>query len=112
MDNNQIPNQLELIRLKIKFSHALKYYVLNSNHSEMNLFYDVLNLLKQKYMNDANACNCLENIRCSLQNNNNNNRINNISNIISGINCENSQVLNELLYTIDTGVSYVRQENN
>jgi hypothetical protein len=113
MNENQITNDLELMRLKIKFSHVLKSYVLNSNSAEMNLFYKVLELLKQKYINDAIIYNFLEQgIRSNLQNNNNN-RIDNISKISSYIyNCSNSQVLNELLYTIDTGVSYVRQENN
>ncbi len=113
MDNKQITNDLELMRLKIKLSSTLKYYVLNSTHDEMNLFYRVLELLKQKYMNDTNVYNFLEQgIRGNLQNNNNNIMINisKISSSISGF--SNSQVLNELLYTIDTGVSYVRQENN
>lgn len=112
MDNMQITNDLELMRLKIKLSSTLKYYVLNSNHQEMNLFYRVLELLKQKYINDANVYNFLEQgIRGNLQNNNNN-RMNNISNISSYIsNCSNVSVMNELLNCIDTGVSYVRQEN-
>jgi transcriptional regulator CtsR len=38
--------------------------------------------------------------------------MNNISNISSYIsNCSNVSVMNELLNCIDTGVSYVRQEN-
>jgi hypothetical protein len=108
MNENQITNDLELMRLKIKFSHVLKSYVLNSNSAEMNLFYRVLELLKQKYMNDAIIYNFLEQgIRSNLQNNNNRmDNISNISSFISGF--SNSQVLNELLYTIDTGVSYVR----
>ena len=111
MNEIQITNELELMRLKIKLSSTLKYYVLNSNHQEMNLFYRVLELLKQKYVNDANVYNFLEQgIRCNLQNNNN--RMNNISYISSYIsNCSNVSVMNELLNCIDTGVSYVRQEN-
>lgn len=114
MNEIQITNELELMRLKIKLSSTLKYYVLNSTHDEMNLFYRVLELLKQKYMNDPNVYNFLEQgIRGNLQNNNNNNRMNNISNISSYIsNCSNVSVMNELINCIDTGVSYVRQENN
>jgi hypothetical protein len=42
MNEIQITNELELMRLKIKLSSTLKYYVLNSTHDEMNLFYRVL----------------------------------------------------------------------
>ena len=107
----QIHDELELMRLKIKLSSTLKYYVLNSSHSEMNLLYRVLEILKQKYRDDPSVYNFIEQgIRCNLQNNNN--RLINISSISSYIyNCSDVSVLNDLLNCIDTGVSYVRQEN-
>lgn len=106
----QIHDELELIRLQIKLSITLKHYVLNSSHQEMNLFFKVLEILKKKYRDDSSTYNFIECVRCNLQNNNN--ILINISSISSSIStCSNVSALNDLLNCIDTGVSYVRQEN-
>lgn len=105
MDKTQINKELELLSLKNKLLITLKYYLFNMHQMELSCFYRILDLLKQKYT-DTNDFNFVEHgIRCNLQNYNNLNLV--ISNISSYIfNCNNENLLKDLLNSIYTGINY------
>lgn len=105
MDKTQINKELELLSLKNKLLITLKYYLFNMHQMELSCFYRILDLLKQKYT-DTNDFNFVEHgIRCNLQNYNNLNLA--ISNISSYIfNCNNENLLKDLLNSIYTGINY------
>ncbi len=89
MDNTQINlinKELELFSLKNKLLISLKYYLLNTQQTELSCFNRILELLKQKYTN-ADDFNFVEQgIRCNIQNNT-------ISNMSSHIyNCKNKKI--------------------
>ena len=107
MDNTRIDKELELFSLKIKLLSTLKCYLNNTLQSEIQFFYRILDLLKQKYT-DTDDCNFVEQgIRNHLQNYRNNlpRAISDISSYIYNYN--NGYLLNDLLNSIDTGIMYL-----
>jgi hypothetical protein len=110
MDNKRIDKEIELFGLKIKLLSTLKRYLNNTTQSEIQFFYRILDLLKQKYI-DTDDCNFVEEgIRNHLENYRNNlpRAISDISSYIYNYN--NGYLLNDLLNSIDTGITY-RLEN-
>lgn len=110
MDITRINQELKLFSLKIKLLSMLKCYLTNTLQSEIQFFYRILDLLKQKYT-DTDDFNFVEQgIRNNLQNYRNNlpRSIIDISSYIYNYN--NGYLLNDLLNSIDTGIMY-RLEN-
>jgi len=101
-----INKELILLGLKNKLLITLKFYLLNISQTELFCFYRILDLLKQKYT-DSNDLNFVDQgIRCNLQNYNKNLNLA-ISNMSSYIyNCNNENMLKDLLSSIDTGFNY------
>ena len=114
MDITQINKEIELFSLKIKLITRLKCYLFNTSQTDLQCFYRILDLLKQKYT-DIDDSNFIEQgIRHCLQNYHNNvsTAISNISTYIYNYN--NGYLLNDLLNSIDTGINYLleyRQDN-
>jgi hypothetical protein len=104
MDKVQINKELELLGLKNKLLITLKHYLLNIHGTELNYFDRILELLKEKYIDDFNFIE--QGFRVTLQNNNNNVKLA-IPNMSSYIyNCKNEYLLRDLLNSIDTGINY------
>ena len=106
MDISLINKDLELFSLKIKLLRALKCYLNITSQSEIQFFYRILDLLKQKYT-DIDDFNFVEQgIRNHIQTYHNNlpRAVSDISIYIYNYN--NSYLLNDLLNSIDTGITY------
>jgi hypothetical protein len=110
MDKSQIHQELKILGLKNKLRITLKYFLFNTPQNELSCFYRILDLLKQKYTN-TNDLNFIEQgIRSNIQNNNISYTISNISSYINNYN--NLHLLEDLLYSIDTGINFKLENNN
>jgi hypothetical protein len=105
MNEVQINNELQLLGLKNKLLITLRYYLLNINNIGLLFFYRILELLKQKYPSRDDFNFIEQGIRCNITNCNN--ILITLSNLSGPIyNCNNKNLLNELLNSIDTGINY------
>jgi hypothetical protein len=102
LKNPNIDEELKLWSLKNKLIISLKNYLINANSkTELNCFYRILDLLKEKYVDDYNF---IENgIICNINNifQNNTTFFNSINDISSHIfNCNNKKLLKDILNSV------------
>jgi len=109
MDKTLICQELKLLGLKNKLRIALKYFLFNTPQNELSCFYRILDLLKQKYTNVDDFNFIEQGIRSNLHNN----ILYAISNISSYMNNYNNlHLLEDLLYSIDSGINFKLENNN
>jgi hypothetical protein len=106
MNELHINNELQLLGLKNKLLITLKYYLFNMyNIGGLCYFYRILDLLKQKYPSSDDFNFIEQGIRCNITHCNN--ILITLSNLSGTIyNCNNKNLLNDLLNSIDTGINY------
>jgi hypothetical protein len=102
MNIQQIDKELQLLTLIIKLLKSLKHYLINTSQTEMQCFYRVLDLLKEKYNNTSDINFIEQGIRTNIQNHQDT-IINNIKNISRFVyNYDNEPLLKDVLNCITT----------
>ncbi len=87
---------IQILKLRMRLNAKLGIYLRGTSPSGVIMFTNALEMLKQRYTS-PNDYNCIEGIRCAIQNNSNNvrNALSDVSMWISS--CNNEQLLNELI---------------
>lgn len=113
MDTAHINKQLSLLALKNKLFITIKWYLINTQQTHFSFLYQIFDLLRIKYIDDFNLIE--QGFRCNIQNNGNEHFNMVMLKISSNINnCNNENLLKDLLNSIDTGINYqleYRQDN-
>ncbi len=113
MTKTRIDKELRLFGLKNKLLITMKYYLCNIQETELFFFYKILDLLKQKYT-ETYDLNFIDNgILHNFQSYNNNNSTIILLNMTSHIyNCNNENLLQDLLESIDIGNNCSLEHSN